>query len=129
MALSLCLNNPHGLKHFAKSEPDPWTLLCPVWPHKSQDQAQLASKCSKGPKQHKQKLCRLKQRYLHDLPILSEKNGLDFTTGTNEVAEDVNKVQSVTKVNVCRKDYSPKGLVEMPPKHNKEHMQTDNVSV
>jgi len=52
-----------------------------------------------------------------------------FTTGTNEVAEDVNKVQSVTKVNVCRKDYSPKGLVEMPPKHNKEHMQTDNVSV
>lgn len=83
-ALSLCLNKPQGLKYFAKLEPDPGPSCAPsghtnhgIRPYLPTNARESQSSISKN--------CRLEQKRLCDLPILSERNSLDITTATDDV--------------------------------------------
>lgn len=82
LVLSLCLNKCQGLKYFAKLEPDPGLSWTPSGHTKHGIRTFLPPNASQS---SICKTCRLEQKSLYDIPILSQRNSLDMTTATDNM--------------------------------------------
>lgn len=83
MALTLCLNKRQGLKYFAKLESDPGHSWAPFG-HTNHGIRLYLPVNARQSQSSMSKNCRLEQKCLCDLPILSERNTSDITTATDD---------------------------------------------